>query len=745
LFGAVFVFVLGLLFLDRTIAARRRPGGALLWEYLPLGLAWLAPLPARRYLSSADLTERLLLLGAAALAGFFLLRFLSQGKNSLPARLLEKIQERFSRLSLRKRILILFSAAFLVYNLAALCLVSKGLAYSGDEPYYLLTAHSFYQDRDMNLADDYLDDEYFQFYPRELFPRLRIGAYARFGHRGTQEVWPISQPGVSALVLPHYALSRLFKGRALIFVLKSSLALWGALLGVQLYLLALELWKKPRAALALWLLYGMSAPVLFYSIHIYPEVPIALFSLYIFRMARRPRGLSRLHLAGLGLLLGIFFWFGLKYNMVFWPLLLVCGWYFLREHRIRWKVVWFAAPALLLQGLFYLYIHHLYGTFNPIAIYEGVITPQTLENYRRIILETPIGLRIGSFFDYFLDQRDGLLLYSPFYLFALAGLIEAWRRCKKDVVTLFFITAPFVFNYAFLAHRQGHSPQARVLAPVTWVLAIFVGYFLVHNRKRFYTVLMAVAGTAGLAVTLLLLHSPRALYQPTTHEFTFRGGELFVSLSRLHLYLPDFLPSFIKVDNWGWWPNYVWVALIGLFAAGYAWKKPLPLPGRERGRALAVTAVLLLLCAWLIPTPRKTLLFPARTDYSSGHRLGFYGLGRDVKMPNAGDFRLSKAPELYEFDFTSWRRIEHLTFELESDAGGYAVELRLFDLPLYSGRVEPGQPMRIEYPAPPRYRYKNTNLYRVTLRLEGDEGSDAAEFPVRFSIHPGRPDRRPGP
>lgn len=740
-FGAA----LGLLYWDQRSLAAHSGDGAALWRLLPLGLGYTAPLAAVHYLTAADLWDRLLFLGLIMLVGFIGLRLILSGGAAAPFRLAARLLDRFAALSLRARTISLFLAAFLIYNGAALCLVSRGLAYSGDEPYYLLTSHSFYQDQDMNLANNYENNDYFQFYPRELFPRLRIGAYARFGRRGTRDVWPISQPGISALILPNYALSRLFKGRALIFVLKSSLALWGALLGVQLYLLALELWKKPRQALALWLLYGLTTPVLFFSIHIYPEVPIALFSLYIFRMARTRRRLTSLHMLGLGLLLGSFFWFGLKYNMVFWPLLLVVLYHVLKHQHLRWRVIWFIAPALLLQVLFSFYIHYLYGTFNPIAIYEGVVTSQTLENYRQIILETPVALRISSLFDYFLDQRDGLLLYAPFFVFALAGLIEAWRRCRKDAIALLLIAGPFVFNYAFLAHRQGHSPQARVLANLTWIIAIFVGYFLAHNRKKWYTALFWLTGAAGLAVTVRLLQYPQALYQPTTHEFTFRGGALFISLSHLHFYLPDWLPSFIKVDNWGWIPNYVWLGLIALFAVGYSLKRDLPFPKRFPTRAAVVTAGLLLLCAWRVPTPNKALLFPTKADYSSGHRMGFYGLGPHIKMPNAGEFRLTKSSELYEFDFTSWREIDHLAFELASEKGGYQVELCLFDLPLYSGRLEPGRPLTLDYPAPPRYPHKNTNLYRVTLRLEGDAQADAAEFPVSFAIRPGRPKGHPQP
>ncbi len=97
------------------------------------------------------------------------------------------------------------------------------------------------------------------------------------------------------------------------------------LLGLQIYLLARQLWRKEGLALGLWAIYSFSTPVLFYAVHLYPEIPIALFSVYIYRLARSDRALPALLLAFMGLLLGSFFWFGLKYNLIFWPLLAVAA------------------------------------------------------------------------------------------------------------------------------------------------------------------------------------------------------------------------------------------------------------------------------------------------------------------------------------------------------------------------------------------------------------------------------------
>ena len=388
---------------------------SLLWEnfyaYLPFGFSFLSPLLLHFYLTSEDLKVRLNLLLGSMILGFLSIKLAQWHKRGRLRDFWEKSLSRFTQFSSKKKLLILFLVAFVVYHLCALCYVSKGLAYSGDEPYYLLTTHSLYQDGDINLAKNYKDHDYFHFYPRELYPNLRLGAYARFGKKGTDYVWPINQPGVSVLVLPYYWLSQQFQGRTLIYILKISLSIWAVLLGLQIYLFAREFWKNEKAALLLWFLYSFSAPVLFYAIHIYPEVPIALFSLYVFRKVRSARRLSLVHYFFLGFLLSLFPWFGLKYNMILWPLLLVSIYFLLRYHKATWKVFAFLAFPAISVVLFAFYTKELYGTFYPMAIYEGVLTAERIQAFREMVMKIPIMLRIDSFLDYFLDQRDGLLLY----------------------------------------------------------------------------------------------------------------------------------------------------------------------------------------------------------------------------------------------------------------------------------------------------------------------------------------------
>ena len=716
--------------------ARALAGG--LPAFLPFAFFLLSPALLAHYTTREDLRARLGILGALVIVAFLVLtRDRLRRSTAGPRKAFDRALDRFDTWPRRKKIAVLFLAAFLVYNLAAFLLVLQGIEFSGDEPNYLLTADSLYYDRDIDLADNYAEEDWFHFYSREEHPRLKLGIYGRYGKGGRDHIYPINLPGVSVLTLPFYALGRLLGGNALTFILKGSLAVWAALLGVQLFLFAEERWKKSRVSLGLWALYAFSAPVFFYAVHLYPEVPVAFMSLLIYRKVSSGRPLKLVLYPALGFLLATFFWFGVKFNIIFWPLLLVACFHLWKVHGARLRIAAFLAFPLVSTALFYLYVHGLYGTFSPFAIYEGVMSAEQFQEWRQMVMAIPLRERLDAFLDYFLDQRDGLLLYSPIYVFAFLGLVEMFRKARREFFSLVFIAVPFVLNYGFFTHRQGYSPQGRVLLPVSWVAAVALGYFLAHNRKPFFTGAFRLAAFAGLALVVVLLFHPTFLYQPTTHDFTERPGDLFVFLGNMHTFLPPLLPSFIKVDNTGYVPNYAWVAALLGFILLYIFLKRdrEARPVVRTAFVLAVTGAAVYL--WVL-FPRAPL-YPVETiPYSETRTLGFYNLatGKGVVVKPGGELYLH-VPKRYTFLFGSRHPLEELKLTYGSEKGEYGVTARFFDLPLFEDRtILEKKEFLLEPPA--AYRVKGLYLYEVVLDLTKYSTENMQLDPFFFSITPVR-------
>jgi hypothetical protein len=709
-----------------------------LLSWLPLAALLITPYLLRFYWSQSDLRVRLRVLAFLVIAAVVVLKQAgwrqTAGRRPL---FLSRATERFAALPRSRRLLALFLASYLIYQLAGFILVAQDATFTGDEPFYLMTTTSLYKDGDINIANNYAQEDYFTFYSRKDFPRLRLGIYGREGRRGKGYIYPINLPGISVLMLPFYWLSRFFSGRWLTLILKTSLCLWASLLGLQLYLYARERWDNERLSLGLWALYSFSAPVLFYAIHLYPEIPVALLTLFIFRKMTGRAPLSLFSLVLCGVLLGLLPWLGLKYTFFFWPLFFISLYFLLKEHRAGARIAAFALPALAAMALFYVFVHDLYGTFSPIAVYEGVMTPGRAEAFKQALLGIPFRARLDSFLDYFLDQRDGLLLYSPAYFFAFLGLVELWRRRRRDFWCLLIVALPFLANYALFTHRQGASPQGRVLAPLSWVGAIALGEFFVRNRRQAFNWLAGAATAAGLAVAAALLAHPTFLYQPTTHEFTSRPGDLFVHLSNLRFFLPEFLPSFIKVDNTRYWPDYIWVAaVIALVAAYAAARREKPLP-RAAPHLFVWAALAAAVFLWVL-YPR-TVLYPVKTiEYSPQRTLGFtaYPTAKGVIAKDTGDIYLH-LPKSYTILFSSRSPLEKLRLEFGSDKGEYAVKLRLFDLPLLETRTSGGtQEVVLEPQA--FYPLRSFYVYELGIRLDHLSEESMQLDPFRLQVTPWR-------
>jgi hypothetical protein len=702
---------------------------------VPLSFFLLTPLILNHYLNRGDLKTRLNLFLVSIFLCVLYLFLLHWGRFLNIRSAINKTLQSFSHLPPRKKFVILFFAAFLIYNLCTFVLVSQKITFSGDEPYYLLTSHSLLKDKDINVANNYAQEDYFSFYSKEKNPRFRLGMYAREGQKGPSYIYPINLPGVSVLALPYYWLSQHFRGDLLTFILKGSLIIWGVLLGLQLYLLAKEQWGDEKIALQLWLLYSFSAPVLFYAIHLYSEIPIALFSIYTYRKIRSKKSLTLFHYFFLGFLLSLFFWFGLKYNLLFGTLLLVSLYFLLKEHRAGIKILCFLLFPLLSLALFYSFIHSIYGTFSPFSVYEGVLTPERLLAFKDAALSAPLSMRIDTLLNYFLDQRDGLLLYSPFYVFAFLGFVEIFRRSKKDFFILLFIPAPYLLNYAFFTHRQGYSPQGRILTPVSWILGLAVGYFLIHNRQRIYAFLFWFLSTMGVVMAIFLLWHPHFLYQPTTNEFTSRAGEMFVHISNMYIFLPHYLPSFIKVNNIGYIPNYLWILAIVIFVCAYAFIKR---EMRLKRTFYYVFALSLLLCVFLLWVlfPRPSLYDTRTFRYSPQVALGYYlfPMGDGVVVKKTAEFYLHRENN-YRILFSSRRARENLQLNFGSEKGEYEVRLNFFDLPIFEGKTS-YEKRAITLNPPVYYPYKDLYLYEINLNLTKLSSESMLVDPFFFQIVP---------
>ena len=704
--------------------------------YAPLLLLAFAPLSLVHYLTKDDLDRRMVLFLLAALTAVVYLKAVRAVLlvRDGPPRWLVRTR-RFHDLPLRRRLLLLFAAAVVVFNAGSALMLSRGATFSGDEPHYLLIAQSLLADGDVDLANNYAARDFDRYLPAgtPLQPHVLPG-------RKPGGQYSFHSPGTAVLLLPFYALGGLFGRAGLILAVRLGMSLFGALLGLQMYLYALRKFGKPRAALLLWLLFSFTAPVFFYSIHIYPEIIVSLFAFTVFRLFRFREKLSRPLLVGLGLLLSSFIWFhALKYAFILAPLLVYGIWVVARKRRSPRDLAWLLVPAAVNLGLYFLFQTSVYGSLNPTAVsWQGAMDGrQTLGALKDWLTGIPLRFRVDTLLGYFLDQRDGLLFTAPVYILGFLGLVEIARRRFRELGLLLLMVAPYILISAALTQRTGYAPPARPLIAVIWVPGILLGYFLAHNTKKLFT----FAENFGIGLSLVFVGlfclNPHALYQETTVGTVERGGDLFYILSHLHFSIPTLLPSFIKVPEWRWAPNFIWPFLILLFMAGYRYARPRSISLKFPHYQALACAGLAVFFAWFVFFPRTTIYPERRVGLAQGGTLSFYGLSRVAKGGENGRFDLLEDNREYYFYFATPSPIRKLRVDYGSTAGDYRLTFGFFDQPVFEAETSRTVESRV-FESPPAYRWRGKSLYRATIRLERKSDVRTGLNPYVFGLQPVR-------
>jgi len=369
-------------------------------------------------------------------------------------------------------------------------LVSQMSLPTGDEPYYLLIAHSLWYDGDLDLANNFAAGDYRAYYPRLLYPYHESQGTVPPG------LYSKHTPGTSLLVLPGYLLAG-WPGAAL------TMALTGALLAIQLYLLAREASGRRDVAFLVWAMLALSNPVASYAPLIFPETPAALLTTCAFRWLRRwdEAGAGRRLLVGL--CLASLPWLHPRFLLLAASLGLLWLWQSRREQR-RWPLV--ILPILVSGGLFVAYHLYLYGSLRL--------------NYADHGGSTDLEGSVVALFGLFLDQQWGLLLHAPIYLAAGVNLARLWQSPDDRVEfnRLLLVILPYFGLIVSYRYWWGEwCPPGRYLLAIlpllAWPLSRGLAMAQEQRTARLYTLGLALPGWLIMAAFVL---QPALMYNHPT-------------------------------------------------------------------------------------------------------------------------------------------------------------------------------------------------------------------------------------
>jgi hypothetical protein len=311
---------------------------------------------------------------------------------------------------------LVFALSFAVYaGLGALH--ARTVGPGGDEPHYLIIAQSLLADGDLQIENNHQQRDYRQFWSGDLRPD-----YLKRGLNG--EIYSIHAPGLPLILLPAYAAAG-YLGTVMV------LCLMAALTALAIFDLS-EALAGRRAALITWAAVCLTVPFVPHSWLLYPEIPGALVvawaALWLWRGVEKPT----IAWVWRGVALAVLPWLHTKLVI----LLAMLGVGLLWRVRTRPRaLVALLAPIVLSVAGWLCFFQIIYGSINPEVPYAGYTAIYVLaKNIPRGLL----GLMV--------DQKFGLIVYSPIYLFAIAGCWMVLRRHDLRFLgaVLLLVTAAYV-------------------------------------------------------------------------------------------------------------------------------------------------------------------------------------------------------------------------------------------------------------------------------------------------------------
>ena len=379
----------------------------------------------------------------------------------------------------------------------------------GDEPYYLLIAHSLAYDLDADLTNNYAAGDWRHFLDRPIEPQAGdpVGPGGSLYSRHN-EALPI-------VLAPAYRVA----GKA--GALATMAALTAALAWISLRL-ARRYWpRRPGEALLAWGLLAFAPPLVLYSHQVWVEVPAALLSMVALDRIlghRGTRGWGRRAWLVIGAAILLLPLVKIRFMLLSVPLTALAWWH---AGRPRLPLVILSVALAVVGGAILAHNQLMFG--NPLKIHqvqELELTAYAASDY----LEGTLGL--------FWDSAFGLFGAAPLWLllipaaFALAGTAVHRRRAGGAAAVdgtegrgagLLFELVVYAGPYLLVVIPRGEwyggwSPPFRYALIALPLLALALVPLLAGRRRAGARALASALGLATLALTLLWLVVPGWTY-----------------------------------------------------------------------------------------------------------------------------------------------------------------------------------------------------------------------------------------
>jgi hypothetical protein len=414
-----------------------------------------------------------------------------------------------------------------------------------DEPQYLLTAISLWEDADLDISDELIDQRYGDFFDAELPLQTRELSDGR-------QLSP-HDPMLSLILAVPVGIAGWVGA-------KVALAVLAGVLAALLVWVAVRRFQVPEAVAGVGAaLAGASPPLAVYGQQVYPEIPAALALLSGVGLATGP--LRRRGLVAFALAVTVLPWLGAKYVPVGAALTVVVLVRLVRSRRAA-AAGWLSAGLALSAGGYLLAHRLLWGGWTVYA--TGDHFEQTGE-FSVVGTEPDYVGRSLRLIALLSDRAYGLVGWQPAWLLAVPaiGALIAWRGTRWPGHQRAAVAAPLLAGWALATWpaltMHGFWWPGRQVVVVLPLAALAVLWWLGRIVPRLLPVAAALAVAGALHYAALLIDGWAG---QVTWVVSFQGVD-----DPLYQVLRPLFPDY-RVQGPGFWPLHVlWVVAVLVFLA----------------------------------------------------------------------------------------------------------------------------------------------------------------------------------
>jgi hypothetical protein len=525
------------------------------------------------------------------------------------------------RLTLPRIAVAIWLATAALAGIAGARLTGTPVFPSGDEPHYLVIAQSLWRDGDLKIENNHTRGDYREYFHTDLEPHyLTRGA--------DSEIYSIHPVGLAVLMAPVYGAGG-YPAVVLVLILMgataAAIAWWWTMGAVN----------TAGAATFAWAAIAGSAPFLFNTFTVYPEIAAALAVMIalVTTVRTNPALPGTARWWAVGVACACLPWLSTKYAPMSGALVLVAigrliargpDPFFTRAFRKVsdprfWAIV---AP----------YAVSLVGWFTFFYVIWGI--PLPMAPYGALVQTSPLNLVFGAP-GLFFDQEYGLLAFAPVYILAATGLYQMWRtggESRRQAIEIIAVFGALVATVgAFRIWWGGTSAPARPLASGLLLLALpiataFRSAPAGSARRAAQHLLLWIS--VGIGITLALAQD--GLLINNGRDGTSSLLEYWSPRWELWTLAPTFI---LREASTAWLHSLWWLAIAGGAGWFLATRKTVK-PGVAALTAVATFAFALLIVAATMPYLPAGAPMP-RVDLGARSRLATLD-GFDARVRPAG-------------------------------------------------------------------------------------------------------------